>query len=189
MSNQQRQYIKPIIRKAKKVQKVCQDEENNFGLSDFQNDSDEIYNLIEEFSGKCILLPNSEEFDNEDEYQKKNKTGDNCFSYIINSKQQNSPSFEQKLEKNQQSFKIVDNFSSLETQSNISDEINGEKTDYIVAIQGEINYLEGLDFIQKTVISKDKKQKNLKQIKKQNNRNSLLKNLQKKKISKLYRKQ
>ncbi|CAD8060922.1 unnamed protein product [Paramecium sonneborni] len=190
MNNEIRQYIRPITRKLKKKPQniiVCQDDEVKFDFGYFDNDSDDIQTLIEDFQGKCILLPNTSESDSNEEKQKKNKIGENKFSDLNQVSLIEPTSIENKLQKIQQNLDQDDNLSNLETQSNLTDDENFGRNEYKLGLQGEINYLEGLPINNKT---RFKKKKNLVQQNKQKiNKKLLLQKIQSKKIIKSNKKE
>ncbi|CAK85133.1 unnamed protein product (macronuclear) [Paramecium tetraurelia] len=166
MNSQERIYIKALVRKTKKIienkskPKPISDEDN-YGLTDFEINSEEYYQefqaLSEEFSGKCIL----QTFDQSDEESlnlKKNRSGDNQFSprnQIIQS--ETVPSDNKIFEKQQNQEMEGDNLSTgTLSESNKCYDFNIDPLQ--VAQEGEIDYLEGLSNLLRTVATKQKKQ-------------------------------
>ncbi|CAD8044880.1 unnamed protein product [Paramecium primaurelia] len=151
MSNQERIIIKPLQRKTKKSpqenKKEINVDEDNYGLSYFENDQEEFQTLSEEFFGKCILLDNKDD----DEIQKRNKVKDNEFCQLNQIIQKNTYPIEIKNQEKQQSFKNDENFESLETRSIISDSEYFHQEDFLMIQTSEINYLQNLNYIQESV--------------------------------------
>ncbi|CAD8139431.1 unnamed protein product [Paramecium pentaurelia] len=157
MSNQERIIIKPIQRKTKKSpqenKKEINVDEDNYGLSYFENDQDEFQTLSEEFFGKCILLDNKDD----DEIQKRNKVKENEFFQLNQFIQKNTHPIEIKKQEKQQSFKNDENFESLETRSNLSDGEYFQQEDFVMIQTSEINYLQKLNYIQNESVGLNKK--------------------------------
>ncbi|CAK75321.1 unnamed protein product (macronuclear) [Paramecium tetraurelia] len=149
MSFAERVYRKTFQKKAKKEVKEKKTEtenDDNYGLYYFENDQDEIYNLAEEFLGKCILLNPS---DDDEETQKRNKIRGNEFFQLNQKKQKNICSIEINNEENQQSQENDENYECLDTRSNSNYDDDFSKDDALMVQLSEINYLEKLDNIQK----------------------------------------
>ncbi|CAD8133401.1 unnamed protein product [Paramecium octaurelia] len=150
MSFAERVYRKTLQKKTKKEVKKNKAEttenDDNYGLSYFDNDQDEISNLAEEFLGKCILMNHS---DDDEETQKRNKIRGNEYFQLIQLKQKNIYSIEIKNDQNQQSQENDEDQECLETRSNSNYEDDFQKDDALMVQLSEINYLEELDNVQK----------------------------------------
>ncbi|CAD8139458.1 unnamed protein product [Paramecium octaurelia] len=166
MNSQERIYIKALVRKTKKIIEIKPksksiSDEDNYGLTDFQINSEEYYEefqaLSEEFSGKCILQ-SIDQTEDESLNLKKNRSGENQFSprnQIV--QEQTAPSEIKIFEKQQNQEMENDNLSTgTLSESNQCYDLNIDPVQ--VAQQGEINYLEGLSNFLRTVGAKQKKQ-------------------------------
>ncbi|CAD8042975.1 unnamed protein product [Paramecium primaurelia] len=165
MNTQDRCYIRAIVRKTKKtiqnnIKSVL--DEDNYGLTDFENNAEEFQSLSEEFSGKCILQ-NYVICELDTPSHKKNKEVNNQIYLFNDFIQQETVPSEIKIIKKQQNQQNEDNQDS-ETLSDSSQcyDLNNEL--HLIAQQGEIDYLEGLKGFKKTVETKQKYQNRSKKI-------------------------